>query len=47
MLGAARAADLSGDAAKAKSHYTDAGHAHAKADSERPEIKRAKELAKP
>jgi tetratricopeptide (TPR) repeat protein len=46
--GAARAADLSGDAAKAKSHYTMLVTLTAKADSERPEIKRAKEfLAKP
>jgi tetratricopeptide (TPR) repeat protein len=46
--GAARAAELSGDTAKAKSHYTMLVTLTTKADSERPEIKRAKEfLAKP
>jgi tetratricopeptide (TPR) repeat protein len=46
--GAARAAELSGDAAKAKRHYTMLVTLTAQADSQRAEITRAKEfLAKP
>ena len=46
--GVARAAELSGDAAKAKSQYTKLVTLIAQADSERPEITRAKAfLAKP
>jgi tetratricopeptide (TPR) repeat protein len=46
--GAGRAAELAGDTAKAKSQYTMLVTLTAKADSERPEITRAKEfLAKP
>jgi uncharacterized protein HemY len=44
LLGAARAAELSGDKAKAKSYYADLLRLTAKSDGERPELARAKEF---
>jgi cytochrome c-type biogenesis protein CcmH/NrfG len=42
LAGAARAAELAGDAAKARTYYTQLVTLAAKADSERPEVQRAK-----
>ncbi len=42
LAGAARAAELAGDAAKAKTYYTQLVALAAKADTERPEVQRAK-----
>jgi tetratricopeptide (TPR) repeat protein len=44
LLGAARAAELSGDKAKAKGYYADLLRLTAKSDGERPELARAKEF---
>ena len=44
LLGAARAAELSGDKAKAKGYYGDLLRLTAKSDGERPELARAKEF---
>jgi tetratricopeptide (TPR) repeat protein len=44
LLGAARAAELSGDKAKAKSYYAALLGLSAKSDGERPELARAKEF---
>src|SRR5712675_406909 len=44
LLGAARAAELSGDKAKAKGYYADLLRLAAKSDGERPELARAKEF---
>jgi predicted Zn-dependent protease len=44
LLGAARAAQLSGDMAKAKGYYADLMALTAKSDRERPELARAKEF---
>jgi hypothetical protein len=44
LLGAARAAELSGDKAKAKGYYADLLRLTAKSDGERPELVRAKEF---
>jgi tetratricopeptide (TPR) repeat protein len=45
LLGAARAAELSGDLAKAKGYYADLVRLAAKSDGERPELARAKALS--
>ncbi|MGH7325198.1 MAG: hypothetical protein ACREJ9_11205 [Candidatus Rokuibacteriota bacterium] len=42
LAGAARAAELAGDAAKAKTYYTQLVALAAKADTERPEVQRAR-----
>ncbi|MGH9601485.1 MAG: hypothetical protein ACRD24_03760 [Terriglobales bacterium] len=44
LLGAARAAELAGDKAKAKDYYTDLLQLAAKSDGQRPELMRAKEF---
>jgi len=44
LLGAARAAELSGDKAKAKGYYADLLRLTAKSDGERPELAQAKEF---
>ena len=44
LLGAARAAELSGDKAKAKGYYTDLLRLTTKSDGERPELAQAKEF---
>jgi hypothetical protein len=44
LLGAARAAELSGDMTKAKGYYTDMIRLSAKSDGERPELARAKKF---
>ena len=44
LLGAARAAELSGDKVKAKGYYADLVRLTAKSDGERPELARAKQF---
>ena len=44
LLGAARAAEKSGNMAKAKAYYSDLMRLAAKSDGERPELARAKEF---
>jgi hypothetical protein len=45
LLGAARAAELSGDRTKEKGYYADLIRLAAKSDGERPELARAKEFS--
>jgi uncharacterized protein HemY len=44
LLGAARAAELSGDKAKAKGYYADLLRLTAKSDGERPELAQARKF---